>query len=325
MSIRLFRSLVYVAVTVIVIFTISFIAGCAHMETAPRDRKMPYTFIHKPLPEASRKVDEARATGKDKECPAEFKSAADTVDKAYATYIACHTNEAIAMAQDGIDKINALCPKAAVAAVAVASPKPAPPAPTVSFSADPTSVKQGTCATLTWSSTNASKGSIEPGVGNVEPSGSKQVCPESTTQYTISVAGDGGAGTASTTVSVTPRSPKTMVFGAAALFDVNKSVLKPEGKEQIKAYREQVREALSSASKVKITGYTDSSGTPEYNMKLSLRRAEAVRDYLLGLGVDPKLMEVSGAGMTNPIADNSTKEGRAKNRRVEIEVIGVEK
>ena len=67
------------------------------------------------------------------------------------------------------------------------------PSPTVSFSANPASVKQGQCATLTWSSTNASKVSIDPGVGKVDPSGSKQVCPGSTTQYTITAAGEGGS------------------------------------------------------------------------------------------------------------------------------------
>ena len=77
------------------------------------------------------------------------------------------------------------------------------PAPAVSFSAAPASVKQGQCATLTWSSTNASNVSIDQGVGKVDPSGSKQVCPASTTQYTISAAGEGGSRTASTTVSVT--------------------------------------------------------------------------------------------------------------------------
>ena len=63
----------------------------------------------------------------------------------------------------------------------------------------------------------------------------------------------------------------------------------------------------------------------EYNLKLSLRRAEAVRDYLAGLGVKAKKMKVSGAGEANPVASNSTNAGRAKNRRVEIEVIGLGK
>jgi outer membrane protein OmpA-like peptidoglycan-associated protein len=122
-----------------------------------------------------------------------------------------------------------------------------------------------------------------------------------------------------------PPSPKRMVFNEVALFDFNKAVLKPEGKEQIKAYREKAMAELSSAEKVKIVGYTDNIGTAAYNKKLSLRRAEAVRDYLVSLGADPAKLEVIGEGMANPVADNSTAEGRAKNRRVEVEVTGLGK
>ena len=122
-----------------------------------------------------------------------------------------------------------------------------------------------------------------------------------------------------------PPSPKVMSFEHAALFDFNKSDLKPAGKEQIKAYREQARAELSSASKIKITGHTDNIGKADYNMKLSLKRAEAVREYLVSLGADAGKMEVSGEGMTKPIADNTTAEGRAKNRRVEVEIIGLGK
>ena len=291
----------------------SFVAGCAHMEKSPPERKTGYAYIHQPLPEASRKVDAARAAGKEKECPNEFKAARDTVDNAYATYIACRTQEAIAMAQDGINKLNALCPRVA------------PPAPTASLSADPASVKQNRCATLAWSSTNASSVSIDPGVGPVAPSGSKEVCPKNTTNYTLTVAGAGGTKTAATTVTVIPLSKKTMVFDAVALFDFDKADLKPEGKEQINAYREEAKAELSRADKIIITGHTDNVGAADYNMKLSLQRAEAVRDYLVGLGVDPAKLEVKGEGMANPLADNSTAEGRAKNRRVEVDITGLEK
>ena len=119
--------------------------------------------------------------------------------------------------------------------------------------------------------------------------------------------------------------PKVMVFEEAALFDFDKTDLKPEGKDQLKAYREKAQADLSRADKVRITGYTDNTGAADYNSKLSLQRAEAVRDYLSSIGVDPKKMEASGAGETKPIADNTTKEGRAKNRRVEIEVTGLGK
>ena len=95
-----------------------------------------------------------------------------------------------------------------------------------------------------------------------------------------------------------------MVFEEAALFDFDKADLKPQGKEQIKASIEEVKADMSRADKIKVTGHTDSTGSADYNMKLSLRRAEAVRDYLISLGVDPNKLEVIGAGENNPIADN---------------------
>ena len=116
-----------------------------------------------------------------------------------------------------------------------------------------------------------------------------------------------------------------MTFPEAALFEFGKSELKAEGKERIKEYREQANEELGRADQVRITGYTDNVGEAAFNSTLSLQRAEAVRDHLISLGADANKFQVSGAGETNPIADNSTEEGRAKNRRVEVAVIGVGK
>ena len=201
------------------------------------------------------------------------------------------------------------------------------PPPTVSLSANPASVNQGQCVTLAWSSTNASDVSIDPGVGGVDPSGSQQVCPESTLEYTITAAGEGGSQTAATTVSVIApvAAPvtKVMVFTEAALFEFGKAALKPEGLEKIKEYREQAQAELTRADKVFITGYTDNVGTPDFNATLSQQRAEAVRDALVSLGADSNKFEVRGAGEAKPVADNSTEEGRAQNRRVEVEVVGV--
>jgi OOP family OmpA-OmpF porin len=120
-----------------------------------------------------------------------------------------------------------------------------------------------------------------------------------------------------------PRSPKRVAFNQAALFDFDKAELKPAGKEELKGYYEKTKAELSSAQSVKITGHTDNVGSHDYNMKLSKRRAQAVRDYLVSIGVDASKMEVDGEGETQPVADNSTREGRAKNRRVEIEVSGL--
>jgi len=127
------------------------------------------------------------------------------------------------------------------------------------------------------------------------------------------------------TCSQQPPPPKVMVFEEAALFDFDKADLKPEGKEQIKAYREKAQAELSRADKIMITGHTDNVGASDYNMKLSQRRAEAVRAYLISIGVDPNKIVATGAGETKPIAENNTQEGRAKNRRVEIEVTGLGK
>jgi OOP family OmpA-OmpF porin len=115
------------------------------------------------------------------------------------------------------------------------------------------------------------------------------------------------------------------VFEAVALFDFDKANLKPQGKEQINKYREEAKDQLASVEKIKVTGYTDSIGSVAYNKKLSLRRAEAVRKYLVSLGVDPNKMEVAGMGKSNPVASNKTKEGRAKNRRVEVVLTGLGK
>ena len=69
-------------------------------------------------------------------------------------------------------------------------------------------------------------------------------------------------------------------------------------------------------------GHTDSVGTDKYNNKLSQRRADAVKAYLVSKGIEPNRIYTEGKGEKQPVADNKTSEGRAKNRRVEIEVVG---
>lgn len=71
-----------------------------------------------------------------------------------------------------------------------------------------------------------------------------------------------------------------------------------------------------------VVGHTDNVGSPAANQRLSLQRAEAVKKYLVGKGIEANRIYTEGKGPTQPIADNRTPEGRAKNRRVEIEVVG---
>ena len=111
-----------------------------------------------------------------------------------------------------------------------------------------------------------------------------------------------------------------VTFAADALFDFDKSVLKPEGKSKLTELAAKLKDINLEA--IVATGHTDSVGKAEYNQKLSVRRADSVKEYLVSAGVAADRIYTSGKGETQPVADNKTKEGRDKNRRVEIEVVG---
>ncbi len=101
-------------------------------------------------------------------------------------------------------------------------------------------------------------------------------------------------------------------------FDFDKSEIRSADSAVLEAAVEELKE--TPEARVRITGYTDSIGTVEYNETLSIRRANAVKDFLVHSGVDADRLEAAGEGVTNPVASNETREGRAQNRRVELEV-----
>jgi OOP family OmpA-OmpF porin len=109
-------------------------------------------------------------------------------------------------------------------------------------------------------------------------------------------------------------------FAADAFFDFDKAVLKPEGKAKL----DDLASKLGGINLEVIiaVGHTDSVGTDEYNQKLSVRRSEAVKAYLVSKGVEANRVYTEGKGEKQPVDDNKTAAGRAKNRRVEIEVVG---
>ncbi len=85
----------------------------------------------------------------------------------------------------------------------------------------------------------------------------------------------------------------------------------------------EIKASKAKVIDIKVVGYTDSVGTDAYNQQLSIRRANAVKDYMVSEGVDPGIIDAKGMGEADPVASNKTAAGRAENRRVEISV-GVE-
>ncbi|MCZ2407392.1 MAG: OmpA family protein [Burkholderiales bacterium] len=116
-----------------------------------------------------------------------------------------------------------------------------------------------------------------------------------------------------------PTSSK-VTYAADAFFDFDKAVLKPEGKAKLDDLASKVQGI--NLEVIIAVGHTDSVGSDAYNQKLSVRRAEAVKAYLVSKGIEKNRVYTEGKGEKQPVADNKTKEGRAKNRRVEIEVVG---
>lgn len=114
-----------------------------------------------------------------------------------------------------------------------------------------------------------------------------------------------------------------ITLAADVLFDFDKSVLKPAGKSKLDDLANSIRGI--NLEVVIAIGHTDSIGSDAYNQKLSVRRAESVKSYLVSKGVEPNRIYTEGKGEKQPVASNKTKDGRAKNRRVEIEVIGTRK
>jgi OOP family OmpA-OmpF porin len=218
----------------------------------------------------------------------------------------------------------------------VAKPVEAPPAedvpppPTAKLTAVPNLIKNGQESTLSWTSKNASKCDIEPGIGPVDLQGSKVVTPSSSTTYQLNCSAHFIRVGSVATVDVVAPAPVEVVKPKPAPiaerfckptvlkinFDTDKSDIKPIYAGELKAVGDFLKEFPNA--KGEISGHTDNIASKSYNEKLSQRRAASVKKYLVDkFGISPDRIIAKGYGLTKPVATNKTKEGRAKNRRIE--------
>jgi OOP family OmpA-OmpF porin len=134
---------------------------------------------------------------------------------------------------------------------------------------------------------------------------------------------DGAVAAAAPKAAAPVAAASKVTYAADAFFDFDKSVVKPAGKAKLDDLVAKIKGI--NLEVIIAVGHTDSIGTDAYNQKLSVRRAEAVKAYLVSKGIEKNRVYTEGKGEKQPVASNKTKEGRAKNRRVEIEVVGTRK
>jgi len=309
--------------------SVGMVSGCANYEVNSHRGAIPGYYIRKEMQEADRAVETARKAGKDITCPVEFKAAEDAKNKAYDVFRACHTEEGAALAKQATEKVNALCPPRKVEV----APEPPPAAPSAYLNIIPGSIVKGESAKLGWTSQNADECTIKPGIGKAPPQGSMMISPSVNTAYTIICTGAGGKADSAATIVVTlpPPAPKPIIIAtqpkaspskackATAInvqFDTNKADIKSQYHDELKKLADFLHEFPKATGNIE--GHTDSVGSKASNIKLSQRRADSIRDYLIkNFGIAPERIGAKGFGPAKPVADNKTTSGKQKNRRIE--------
>ena len=214
----------------------------------------------------------------------------------------------------------------------IAPPPPAPPPapvavkPTATISADRTSIKKGESVRLTWTTTDATNVSIAPEVGAVTAQGSTTVTPANSATYTITATGAGGSADASVHITVTvppppppPAPPKPSLDELFlkevrdAYFDYDKADIRADAKDALGKTADFFRNYPQL--RVTIEGHCDERGSTEYNLALGDRRANAVKQYLVSLGIPADRLTTVSYGKEKPFCMVSNETCWQENRR----------
>jgi|HubBroStandDraft_2_1064218.scaffolds.fasta_scaffold17403_2 peptidoglycan-associated lipoprotein len=208
------------------------------------------------------------------------------------------------------------------------TPPPPPPAaakPSVSISADRTTINKGESAKLTWTTTDATNVSITPEVGAVTPQGSTTVTPADSTTYSITASGPGGSTDATVRITVNaPPPPPPPAKGPTfaelfyqevrdAYFDLDKADIRPDARAALEKTASFLKGYPNA--KVIIEGHCDERGSTEYNLALGDRRANAVKQYLVNLGIPAANLSTVSYGKEKPFCTESNESCWQQNRR----------
>jgi len=189
-----------------------------------------------------------------------------------------------------------------------------PVAPTIRMSLDQGAITRGQSTTLRWNSNNADRVTISD-LGTVPGSGTRVVSPSQSTTYTATATGPGGTDTASARLTVTEETaaetrPRTTPTNAsptiaalfsqqvqAIFFDYDSAEIMPESQDRLRRAAAWLTQGPYRTIAFRIEGNCDPRGTAEYNLGLGDRRARAVKDFLVSLGVDPGRIDTTSFGL----------------------------
>ncbi len=220
--------------------------------------------------------------------------------------------------------------KKKIAAPAPPPPPPPPPAaPTVTLSAVPGTIDKGQSAKLTWSSENATKLDLQPGVGSVDSQGNRKVAPSKSTTYTLTVTGPGGtdSATARVTVVIPPPPPPPPVKEISevelfdqnikhAYFDFDSYTIRPDAGDALSKNAEFLRSR--PGIRFTVEGHCDARGSEEYNLGLGDRRANSAKEYLVNLGIPEGRIRAVSYGKSRPSCTVNDEECWQENRRAHM-------